>query len=541
MKYISDFSITNEINKSMITNSKLNISNKIIKGGHLEEEDRLNYLRLCFKLKQSYQDYRSITEKLLQYLANYVGKLLEKLPPMKTDLYTKIFSILKKPLEQTDKAENFLAIINIVSLQCVILLTDASKEARRHPDFMLYIADPYNDPSMPKEFLLDEAEAELNVNVEFYDMSLKELQELSDEELNDLTDEIISDFDEEELDEQLLFYNVDNSDQLKTILIRTIKRNKRSNNVFYTPIFDKLIDCVWTDYNTLKRHIIETPVLLNMFSSLIYLNTKTKEQYTFPLKKNSIIFLAVILGEMTLSELLIASSNNIYFLGVVSENTNADGYRYNPFLFFYHDIDHSNGDINDRQMYKPSKISLLNKKIISFITLYNKRVKEHSITKEKYNNIMFWLFLLAHEFPNTIGLLLLKKEENIEELLNDLLKAVLIPFGNRYPYLFRFKNEQDLGGFIPVEYRGNIHKIVENVNAPMEDGINTYSRKPNSYSDNFMEHKNVPLFFKISVVDFATAWYSPIFIPKNRKISKRRSNSYSKSKLKSKQKTRKSI
>ena len=296
MKYISDFSITNEINKSMITNSKLNISNKIIKGGHLEEEDRLNYLRLCFKLKQSYQDYRSITENLLQYLANYVGKLLEKLPPMKTDLYIKIFSILKKPLEQTDKAENFLAIINIVSLQCVILLTDASKEARRHPDFMLYIADPYNDPSMPKEFLLDEAEAELNGNVEFYDMSLKELQELSDEELNDLTDEIISDFDEEELDEQLLFYNVDNSDQLKTILIRTIKRNKRSNNVFYTPIFDKLIDCVWTDYNTLKRHIIETPVLLNMFSSLIYLNTKTKEQYTFPL---ILRFRTILLTEMS--------------------------------------------------------------------------------------------------------------------------------------------------------------------------------------------------------------------------------------------------
>ena len=75
----------------------------------------------------------------------------------------------------------------------------------------------------------------------------------------------------------------------------------------------------------------------------------------------------------------------------------------------------------------------------------------------------------------------------------------------------------------------------------MEDGINAYSRKPNSYTDNFMEHKNVPLFFKISVVDFATAWYSPIFIPKNRKISKRRSNSYSNSKSKTKLKTRKSI
>jgi hypothetical protein len=117
---------------------------------------------------------------------------------------------------------------------------------------------------------------------------------------------------------------------------------------------------------------------------------------------------------------------------------------------------------------------------------------------------------------------------------------VLTPFGNRYPYLFRFKNEQDLGGFIPVEYRGNIHKIVENVNAPMEDGINAYSRKPNSYTDNFMEHKNVPLFFKISVVDFAEAWYAR-FIPKIRQISKRRSNSYSKSKSKTKSKTRKSI
>ena len=48
MKYISNFPVTNEINKSIITNNKMDISHKIIKGGNLVEEERLNYLRLCF-------------------------------------------------------------------------------------------------------------------------------------------------------------------------------------------------------------------------------------------------------------------------------------------------------------------------------------------------------------------------------------------------------------------------------------------------------------------------------------------------------------
>jgi hypothetical protein len=477
----------------------------ILKGGALTSEERKRYIHLCFLLKEPDQNYESITLKLLEYLYKYI---LPMVSPEKKGLFDEIFSIKKMSLIDT----NYLAIINLVSLQCAILLTDYSEHARKDPSFMLYISDPYNDPSNEH---MDEEDDEEDEYIDFYDKTMNYLRKLPEDKLDELTDKRISELNEEEIDTYLEFYNVEDLHDIKQIIRKNKSKSKTTNNVFYTDIFNELLQCKWIDYAIFKQHILTSPLLLDRFAPLIFSNPHEKNEYTFPLQPNTNIFLAVILGEMTLSELLIASAKQIYFIGVVLTSTIADGYRYNPFLFFYHDIDHARGDINDRSAYNIKKMLTLNRKIIDFIKITNKKVMRGFIPEETYNNIMFWLFLLAHELPISIGLLL-KKEESKIQVKNDLLHAALFPFGSRFPYLYRFTNEYDLGGFIPQQYRSNIFKIVEKHKQPSQLG-------------NLCEDPNVPLFLRKSLDDFVKAWY---FTPKIRKVSKRRSHSFSKSKAK---------
>ena len=152
--------------------------------------------------------------------------------------------------------------------------------------------------------------------------------------------------------------------------------------------------------------------------------------------------------------------------------------------------------------------------MIRFIKSCERKVSEGVILPEKYNNIMFWLFLLAHEFSSSINLLV-QRSSDLNTICNSLLGVVLFPPGTRTPYLFRFKNELDIGGLIPPQYRNNVYKIVE-------DGI-----KPDY--KNLMDDKRVPLFFKLSVIDFVREWY---FIPNQNTPSKTRSLENKKSKIK---------
>ena len=488
MKYIYDYQYKNTTEKK----SKTKLTN-LIRGGKLTGQKRQQYLDLCFSLKTPNEKYDKNVLDLINYLKEYIEP---RVPEAKVDLFQRIFSIVDDPNKLLDIDTNLLSIINLMSLQCTILLTDYSEEAQSDPNYMLYIADPYNDPSNPESSSSNEDTFE-EID-ELYDISIKDLQQLTDEELDELTNTKIDEMktnDEDLYNSLFEVYEIDNEEELKIILKkRAEKPNKKYNtNVFFTIAFNELLACDWTNYIELKNHIIKTPMLYNLFSTLIY--SRQEKEYEFPLKQHENIFLAVILGEMTLSELLIASAKQIYFIGVVYSNTIADGYRYNPFLFFYHDIDHARGDINDRYMISDSnKLSALNKKIIRFIRQYNKKAVKNSIKKEKYNNIMFWLFLLAHEFPLTVGLLI-QRGHDLMDTLNRLLKGVLFPFGSRYPYLFRFKNELDLGGLIPPQYRTNIYKIVES------------KIIPTSNNNNLMEDKHVPLFFKKSVIDFTEAWF----------------------------------
>lgn len=507
MRYIYDFPYK--------TNSK-GKTQSLMKGGTLEGEKRKEYLNLCYSLRKKHQDQGENVLYLLQYLKDYIEPMV---PPDKVGLFTQIFSILDDVIEMSDIDTNYLSIINLVSLQCTILLTDYSEEARRDPSFMLYISDPYNDPTNP------EPNEEFD---DFYGMYIKDLQNLSDDKLHALTKSKLDQLDDAMYEELFQVYRKDKEDEMGedemsedemdedeiiSLLKKSVKKDVKNRSTFYTVVFDELLKCNWTNYFELKKHIIKTPLLHRRFSPLIY-SDNGKEYRFLPPKKNTNIFLAVILGEMTLSELLTATANQIYFIGVVLEDTNADGYRYNPFLFFYHDIDHAKGDVTDRLLLSLNQKQALNKKMIRFITSCERKVSEGLILPEKYNNIMFWLFLLAHEFSSSINLLL-QRSSDLNTICNSLLGVVLFPPGTRTPYLFRFKNELDIGGLIPPQYRKNVYKIVE-------DGIKPDYR-------NLMDDKRVPLFFKLSVIDFVREWY---FIPNLNTPSKTRSLENKKSKTK---------
>jgi hypothetical protein len=383
-------------------------------GAHLH---RKKYLKICHELcdpKSLKETCKRNTFIILQELQKYVYPAIDK---EKKEIFIKIFGFLKHDIDLVD--ENYLSLINLLSLQCAILLVDEYK----------LVADP------------------------FY----------------------------------MLYIRPDN---------------------FFTDIYELLKNIEWDTYSVLKEAIKTNAVLKPLFNNLIHDTLKQDPtEYSFPLKQESVVFLAVCLGEMTLSELIMGNVKQIYFLGIVLTESNADSYMYNPLTFFYHDIDHSKGDLRRYIGPNRAKNYVLNITLQQFINHIIESKTDGYLNENQYNYIFFWLFWILHESDIGTGLLtnanFFLKYEMIEMLLNS-----VVVYRTRGNYLERFLDENDLRGFVPDSLRTDLDNCA----------LDGFPSVDYSLDTPFLSNDRVPAFFKDSATEFVdqyTLFISLLEMPSN--------------------------
>jgi hypothetical protein len=161
-------------------------------------------------------------------------------------------------------------------------------------------------------------------------------------------------------------------------------------------------------------------------------------------KKKALI---VLLGEMTLYELVSSMANDVYLIGLPTKSTIADGSIMAPVSFLLHDLDHMKYrvEIDDTIIHE---VNLL-------IRHFLKHIKDIEIkTRDTY---LMFLFLIIHE-----------KNYDIK-LLKTLRIVGIVDPG-------RFLDKNDLGGFLPTDHE---FKTREDVNKWLQSEWSIFSKEWN--------------------------------------------------------------
>ena len=183
----------------------------------------------------------------------------------------------------------------------------------------------------------------------------------------------------------------------------------------------------WDTYATFLR-------LTDDHMELPYTVFKDEDGHCIPNCKNKAII--VLLGEMTLFELLWSLSNDFYFIGLPAQIQFADGNLHTPTTFLEHDLGHMTARLDNRSEALRDKENANVKKCLLYI---------NDKSKEIQDAVLLFLFLYMH----------LEVQGDNE--------ALLVPhtadsglFRPNNPHKFyredvirRLKSRNDLGGFLP--------------------------------------------------------------------------------------------
>ncbi len=177
----------------------------------------------------------------------------------------------------------------------------------------------------------------------------------------------------------------------------------------------------WLDINTV-RNIIKSHTF---FSQLLYEGTDK-------------IFICVLLGNLTIDDIVETIANKILLIGIVTDKTWADNFHLYPFHFMSHDLIHS---------YTITKTDSLNVPFIKeFINYVNIKYKQDKYTLKQITII---LFIILHEGINTDPMNLLYYALNHFEILTvDDIKRYIMEF----TFLSKWTNPYFYAGFIDEPY-----------------------------------------------------------------------------------------
>ncbi len=116
--------------------------------------------------------------------------------------------------------------------------------------------------------------------------------------------------------------------------------------------------------------------------------------------------ICVLLGELSLEEILDSEFNLVHLIGITTEMEWADGRYYTPFEFFHHDLVHAEN----------IEANITNEGMLEY-GLFYKYLKEKKLTLgEKYDDYIIMLFLIFHESFNTAEILENKTIPTMEDV-----------------------------------------------------------------------------------------------------------------------------
>lgn len=191
----------------------------------------------------------------------------------------------------------------------------------------------------------------------------------------------------------------------------------------------------WDNYDHLYNLIKTGPYLLSRYKKLIG-TSYPEADYCCPNFNGARIL--VLLGEMTLLELVDTMADNIYLIGVTTEIEWADGHEYTPFEFMHHDLVHASNREYGFGDFGIGMLSLERR----FIDHIKGNPGAYDLDK-----LMIPLFLLMHELP--MGeMSLLREQMNFPLSYESRIKDTFV--GN----LENWRNPKFYGGLLPEAVRG---------------------------------------------------------------------------------------
>ena len=208
---------------------------------------------------------------------------------------------------------------------------------------------------------------------------------------------------------------------------------------------------------------------------LPYIVFDDEEGHCIPNCKNKAII--VLLGEMTLFELLWSLSNDLYFIGLPAQIQFADGNLHTPTTFLEHDLGHMTARLDNRKEALRDQENANVKKCLLYI---------NDKSKEIQDAVLLFLFLYMH---------LEVQGDNEALLVPHTVDSGLFRPNNPHKFyredvIRRLKSRNDLGGFLPEGHaetdvalegwlRGQWAIFVENWNASLlEDARDMESEGP---------------------------------------------------------------
>ena len=189
----------------------------------------------------------------------------------------------------------------------------------------------------------------------------------------------------------------------------------------------------WDNYDHLYNLIKTGPYLLSIYKTLIG-KQYSKTEYCCPNLSGARIL--VLLGEMTLLELVDTMADNIYLIGVTTEIEWADGNEYTPFEFMHHDLVHASNREYGFGNYGKGMLQLERE----FIDHIKANPGAYDLDK-----LMIPLFLFMHELPRREFYLLRK---NISNLSYE--STIKNGFVGKLEY---WRNPKFYGGLLPEAVR----------------------------------------------------------------------------------------
>ena len=176
-----------------------------------------------------------------------------------------------------------------------------------------------------------------------------------------------------------------------TEILRKLYPGKRTdmsnyNTMFNLPlVYKKLTDIEWDSYDDIYKFIISSHNL----RTIALTNTFTDKWETINCSnlKNQMIF--VVLGELSLLEILNSLANNIFLVGITTNMEWADGSYYTPFEFMHHDTVHAMNALAVRIQTRLSDIFIRH-------LILNQKQYEQAV----FDKIILILFLILHENPH---------------------------------------------------------------------------------------------------------------------------------------------
>lgn len=209
----------------------------------------------------------------------------------------------------------------------------------------------------------------------------------------------------------------------------------------YDRLYDYLSAIDWTNYDSVLRLISHhEPDEEEYDLKWLVIEDEFDEGSCIPSMKNKAVI--VLLGELTLYELVWSLAQDVYFIGLIPGLGFADGALMHPVSFLAHDLDH----MHDRLLLCEEdtlRRAEVNARVLHFLAFIADK------TAAIQQTCLMFLFLYMHHE--------IECKESI--LLEDTLRPTSGPFrpgGEEDEYVYlpdRFLRQNDLQGFLPVELR----------------------------------------------------------------------------------------